>query len=126
MRFILGITLLFKQQPRRESLRMKDVIKQEIEKMKNADVIEPSSSPWASPVVLVKKKDGSVRFCVDYHKLNAVTEKDGYPLPRIDDNLASLQGTWWFSTLDLARGYWQVEMSEKDKAKAAFCTKYGL
>lgn len=115
-----------KQQPRREPLGMKEVIKQEIEKMEKAGIIEPSNSPWASPVVLVRKKDGTVRFCVDYRKLNDVTEKDAYPLPRIEDNLDSLQGASWFSTLDLASGYWQVEMSEKDKSKTAFCTKYGL
>ena len=74
--------------------------------MQQKDVIEPSSSPWASPIVLVKKRDGSTRFCVDYRKLNKVTRKDA----RIDNTLNTLAGAQWFSTLDLVSGYWQVEM----------------
>ena len=89
-------------------------------------IIEPSSSPWSSPVVLVKKKDGTIRFCIDYRKVNGVTVKDSYPLPRIDDCLDALSGSQWFCTLDLASGYWQVEMAEKDKEKTAFSTGSGL
>ena len=89
-------------------------------------VIEPSSSPWTSPIVLVKKKDGSTRFCVDYRKLNEVTVKDSYPLPRIDDFLDALAGCSWFSTLDLCSGYWQVAMNEEDKPKTVFSTGNGL
>ena len=68
-------------------------------------VIEESKSPWASPVVIAKKKDGTSRFCVDYRKLNEVTRKDAYPIPRIDDSLDTLGGASWFSTVDLASGY---------------------
>lgn len=89
-------------------------------------VIQPSKSPWASPIVLVRKKDNSLRFCVDYRKLNDVTHKDAYPLPRIDDTLNTLAGSKWFSTLDLLSGYWQVEVAEEDRAKTAFCTTEGL
>ena len=89
-------------------------------------VIEPSSSPWTSPIVLVKKKDGSTHFCVDYRKLNKVTVKVSYPLPRIDDCLDALAGCRQCSTLDLCSGYWQVVMSEEDKPKTAFSTGNGL
>ncbi|PIK58928.1 hypothetical protein BSL78_04145 [Apostichopus japonicus] len=92
--------------------------------MLREDIVEPSSTSWSSPVVLVKKKDGSTRFCVDYRKLNAVTTKDCYPLPRIDDSLDTLAGSRWFSTL--ASGYWQVEMEEGDRPKTAFVTYSGF
>ena len=88
--------------------------------------IEPSDSPWASPVVLVTKKDGLTRFCVDYRRLNLLTVKDAYPLPRIDDSLRLLGNQQWFSTMDLASGYWQVAMSPEAKRKAAFVTNEGL
>ena len=84
--------------------------------------IEPSDSPWSSPVVLVTKKDGGTRFCVDYRRLNLATVKDAYPLPRIDDTLDMLASKRWFSTLDLASGYWQVSLSPEARCKTAFAT----
>ena len=90
------------------------------------DIISPSKSPWASPIVLVGKKDGSTKFCVDYRKVNEVTRKDAYPLPRVDDSLDALAGSKWFSTLDLKSGYWQVEVAAEHRQKTAFCTQEGL
>ena len=89
-------------------------------------VIEESNSPWASPVVLVRKKDNTLRYCIDYRRLNAVTRKDSYPLPRIDESLDSLKNARYFSTLDLASGYWQIALSDDAKQKSAFCTTSGL
>ena len=97
-----------------------------VQEMLDGGQIEPSDSPWASPIVLVTKKDGTTRFCVDYHRLNALTTKDAYPLPRIDDSLRLLGNQQWFSTMDLASGYWQVAMSPEAKHKAAFVTNEGL
>ena len=94
--------------------------------MRDQGVIEPSQSPWTSPVVLVKKKDRTTRFCVDYRQLNDITKKDSHPLPRIDDTLDNLSGSQWFSTLDLKSGYWQVKMHPEDKKKTAFSTGTGL
>ena len=89
-------------------------------------VVVPSASPWASPVVIVPKKDGTKRFCVDYRRLNAVTRRDSFPLPRIDDLLQSLNGSKFFSSLDAASGYWQIAMAPRDQEKTAFVTRSGL
>ena len=121
-----GTARPLKQPPRRLPLAKRDVACQAIEDMQREGIIEPSTSPWRSPVVLVTKKDGSVRFCVDYRKLNSVTRKDSYPLPRIDDTLDTLSDSRWFSTLDLKSGYWQVAMDSTDKEKTAFSVGEGL
>ena len=94
--------------------------------MLSRNIIEPAQGPWSSPVILVKKKDGSTRFCVDFRKVNQVTKKDAQPLPRIDDTLDTLGKAQWFSTLDLASGYWQVEVEPADREKTAFATAHGL
>ena len=93
--------------------------------MLDQGVVRPSTSPWSSPIVMVRKKDGSWRFCVDYRKVNAVTRQDAYPLPRIDATLDSLTGSAYFTTLDLASGYWQVELDNEAKEKSAFSTPSG-
>ena len=97
----------------------------QVQQMLSSNVIRPSNNPWASPVVMVRKKDGSLRFCVDFCHLNADTVKDAHLLPRIDNLLDALHGAKWFSTLDLKSGYWQVPITEQDKAKTAFRTSSG-
>ncbi len=112
--------------PRRLPITKQDVEQAEVQNMLDRGVIEPCQSSWASPVVLVTKKDGSTRFCMDYRKVNEVTHKDAYPLPRIDDTLNALRGSQYFSTLDLYFGYWQVKMDIADIDKTAFITRQGL
>ncbi|KAL5516401.1 hypothetical protein EMCRGX_G001711 [Ephydatia muelleri] len=114
------------QPARRLPFHQRDVVQKMIQGMLQQGIIEPSGGAWASPIVLVRKKDGSYRFCVDFRRLNSVTKKDVHPLPRIDDALDTLSGSKWFSTLDLASGYWQVEMDPADKEKTAFITPFGL
>ena len=114
------------QIPYRAGYKERQVIEEHVKKMLDDGIIKDSKSPWASPVVLVNKKDGSIRFCVDYRKLNAVTSKDVYPIPRIDDSLNALGGMKYFSTFDLAQGYWQTPMDEDAKPKTAFTTHCGL
>lgn len=97
-----------------------------LKKMLDNGIIRKSSSSWASSPVLVRKKDGTVRYCLDYRDLNAKTVKDRWPLPSISDCLDTLQGNAWFSTLDLAAGYWQFLIEEEDIPKTAFLTKFGL
>ena len=97
-----------------------------VQQMLDDDIIEPSDSPWASPAVLVTKKDGTIRFSVDYRKVNFLTKKDSYPLPRIDDTLNTLGGAEYFCTRDLASGYWQVRMKKEDRPITAFATRKGL
>ena len=117
--------------PRRQPVRrmpysVRQEVARQLQDMQAAGVITKSSSAWASPVVLVRKKDGSHRFCVDYRQLNAVTKPDRYPLPRIDDLLDQLGKSCYFSTLDLASGYWQIRVHPSSTEKTAFITPQGL
>lgn len=103
-----------------------EVVKSHINQLLEAQVIRESCSPYASPIVLVRKKDGGLRLCVDYRQLNAKTRKDVFPLPRIEESLDALSGACLFSTMDLASGYSQVPVLERDRPKTAFCIPFGL
>jgi hypothetical protein len=112
---------------RRRQAQMEDaVVDSNVDKMLGAGVIEAGNGAWGFPVVLVKKRDGEVRFCIDCRALNKVTKKDVYPLPRIDETLEALGGARLFTTLDLRSGYWQIGMAPGDRDKTAFTTKRGL
>ena len=114
------------QPPYKSAWKERELIQTQVQEMLKDDVIEPSTSPWAAPVVLVKKKDGGWRFCVDYRRLNSLTTRDVYPLPRIEDALSRLEGAQFFSIMDMQSGYWQVEMEPADRIKTAFVTADGL
>lgn len=96
------------------------IVEAEIKNMLDQDVIEPSTSPWNSPICLVAKKSGDWRFCVDLRALNSVTKLDTYPLPRIDDTLDRLSNSRYFSILDMASGYWQLSLNPNDREKTSF------
>ena len=115
-----------RSRPYRVPHAQREVIDKHIDDMLHRNVIQPSASPWASPVDLVPKPDGSSRFCVDFRKLNKITKKDSYPLPLISESLEALGGASFFSSLDMISGYWQVEMNSSSKEKTAFVTHSGL
>ena len=105
---------------------MRAAVEHEVEKLVNADIARASTSPWASPVVMVRKKDGGWRMCVDYRRLNSVTKFDSFPLPRLDEALDAFAGATVFSSLDLAMAYHQVPVKSSDVEKTAFVTHVGL
>jgi hypothetical protein len=120
-----GITPIYKT-PYRMATRELAELKEYIKEMLDKGFIHPSSSPWGAPVIFVPKKDGTQRFCVDYHALNEVTVKGKYPLPRIDDLFDQLRGACVFSKIDLRSGYHQLKIRECDIPKTVFVSRYGL
>ena len=116
----------FKQRHRRIPPSQYDEVRALLKEMVDAGAIRESHSQFAQPIVLVRKKDGTLRLCIDFRTLNKRTIKDNFPLPRIEDTLDALYGAQWFSSLDLKSGYWQIEMEEADKPKTAFTTPLGF
>ena len=110
-----------KQQPYRLPLAKRREAEAEIAAMAERDIIEPSTSPWSSPAIIVPKKNGGIRFCIDYRRLNKVTIPDSMPLPRCDDSLDALGGSKWFSTLDLRSGFFQIGLDKESRPLTAFC-----
>ena len=115
-----------RQRPYRIPEARRAAIKEEVEKMLRLGVIEESHSPWSSPIVIVPKPDGTLRFCNDFRKLNEVSRFDSYPMPRTDEMIERLGPARYISTLDLTKGYWQVPLTDRAKAKTAFSTPQGL
>ena len=115
-----------KQRVRRYPAARRENERQLVEDMLAIGIIQESNSAWSSPTVLVKKKDGTTQFCIDYRRLIQVTKVDAYPLPHIKDSLNTLGGARFFCSLDLASGYWQVEMDAVDREKTSFVTQGGL
>ena len=116
----------FKEAVRRMPHKMKEKVAEELQKMKDAGIIQESKSDWSSAIVPVEKKNGKVRICIDYRRLNDLTRKDNYPIPRMDEQTDKFFGIRVFSTLDCASGYYQVMMDPKDRHKTAFSTPLGL
>ena len=114
------------QKMRRTPLKFAKEEENEIDKMLEAGVIQPSISDWASAPVLIRKRDGSVRYCIDYRQVNDITVKDKYPLPLVEECVDTLAGNEWFSKLDANSAYWQIPVKQEDQKKTAFITKYGL
>jgi transposase InsO family protein len=116
-----------KQRPHRLAPAEKELAREAVQKLLDGNMVSPSSSPWGAPIVLAKKTGTTEkRFCVDYRKLNDITIKDAYPMPRIDDTLDKLSRAQWFSVLDMASGYWQILLDPEDREKTAFVTDDGL
>ena len=127
----------FKERFRRIAPPLVDEVRQHIQEMLDSGAIRPSQLPWCNAVMLVRKKDGSLRFCIDFRRLNARTKKDTYPLPRMQETMESMVGTRHFSCMDLKSGFWQVQLDEESRQYTAFtvgsmgvyeflCRPYGL
>lgn len=112
--------------PYRLPYAYKDEVLRDLREMQENGIIEPSTSEWSSPIVLVEKKDGTLRMCVDYRRLNSVSQADAYPMPRIDDSIDRLGKAKYITTIDWTRGYWQVPVAEASRPKTAFATPLGL
>ena len=123
---LLKGTCPIRQPSGRLGLKKNCEVERQVADLVQRGMVEPADGAWSSPVVLVRKKDQSWRLCIDYRRLNAVTRKDAYPLPRIDDSLDALAGSMYFSTLDLVSGYWQVPLDKDAQEKSAFVTRGGL
>jgi hypothetical protein len=102
-----------------------DELQKQLKELLSLGLIQPSTSPWGAPVLFVKKKNGSMRMCIDYRALNKVTLRNKYPLPHIDECLERFQGASHFTTLDLVSGYHQIQIQPSDVPKTAFSTRYG-
>ncbi|XP_068215486.1 uncharacterized protein [Palaemon carinicauda] len=122
----IGDALPVKQSPYRLNPEKRPFAENEIKYMLEHDLIQPSISPWSSPVVLVKKPDGEFRMCIDYRKVNVHTKSDSFPLPRIDDCLDQIGPSKFITKLDLLKGYWQVPLSDRAREISAFATPFGL
>ena len=96
------------------------MVENELQEMQRCGIISPLSSEWVLPVVLVNKKDGTVRFCVNYRRVNAASTAETYPLPRIDDIIDQIGRVQYLTTIDLMKGYWQVPVASEDHHKTAF------
>ena len=112
--------------PYRLSHAYRETVQKELKEMLAKGIMEPSTSQWAAPIILVPKKDGSLRLCVDCRRLNGITQSDAYPMPRVDELIDRLGGAKFITTLDLTRGYWQVLVAEADRHMTAFTTPFGL
>ena len=121
-----GDSMPIKQRPYRNPLALESKLNEQIEEMLQSGIVSHSSSPWSSPVVMVPKRDGTQRVCIDYRRLNQTLRNDSFPLPRIDDLFAILGKAKYFSCLDLKSGYHQIEIVPEDREKTAFCTRTQL
>ena len=121
---VLGIVPMSRAPYRMAPTELKE-LKSQLQELLDKGFIRPSVSPWGAPVLFVKKKDGTLRMCIDYRKINKVTVKNKYPLPRIEDLFDQLKGAGVFLKIDLRSGYYQLRVKEEDVPKTAFRTRYG-
>ena len=120
----VGDTAPIRQRPYRIPYSRREAVKKELDEMLTSGVIRPSTSPWASPIVLVEKKDGGLRFCVDFRKLNQVARFNAYPMPLIEEVFESAGSPTVLTTLDLASGYWQIPMAPESREKPPYHTTW--